>query len=101
ASGGHKEYLSPLAACEAIAAGLRRHAVAPEVEIAPMADGGDGLIDAAVSALGGKIVQVETRDPLYRPRTGRMGVADWKGARTALIESAEACGAALLRPHER
>ena len=104
ASTGHKEYLSPADACGVIAAGLREGNASPEpadLDIAPMADGGDGLIDAAVSALGGRVLQVAARDPLFRTRTARMGIAQWQGETTALIESAEACGAALLPLHER
>ena len=104
ASSGHKEYLSPADACDAIAAGLRAgdasQALA-DLDIAPMADGGDGLIDAVNSALGGKVITVAARDPLFRTRTARMGMAQWQGKTTALIESAEACGAALLPLHER
>ena len=104
ASTGHKEYLSPADACGVIAAGLREGNASPELtdfDIAPMADGGDGLIDAAVTALGGRVLQVAARDPLFRTRTARMGIARWQGETTALIESAEACGAALLPLHER
>lgn len=101
ASTGHKEYLSPADACASIAAGLRESKAGAELDVAPMADGGDGLIDAGVAALGGRIVTVDARDPLYRPRRARMGIADWNGVKTALIESAEACGAALLPLHER
>ena len=104
ASSGHKEYLSPADACNVIAGGLRQSDAAPEladVDVAPMADGGDGLIDAAISALTGRVIAVAARDPLYRLRTARMGIAQWQGMTTALIESAEACGAALLPLHER
>ena len=104
ASTGHKEYLSPADACDTIARGLRQSEAAadlPDLDLAPMADGGDGLIDAAVSALAGRIVPVAARDPLYRVREARMGIAQWLGETTALIESAEACGAALLPLHER
>lgn len=101
ASTGHKEFLSPTDACQAIAAGLRASGCPCAIELAPMADGGEGLIDAAVSALGSKLIAVATRDPLFRVRNARMGIAQWQGTTTALIESAEACGAALLPLHER
>ena len=101
ASSGHKEYLSPADACDSIAEGLRQSKADAELDVAPMADGGDGLIDAGVAALGGRVVTVDTHDPLFRSRRARMGIADWQGVKTALIESAEACGAALLPLHER
>ncbi len=98
ASNGHKDYLSPGEASAAIARGLRREGV--PVTLAPVADGGDGTIEALVAARRGQVVQVPTHDALFRPRMARLGVYEGV-ARTAVIEIAEAAGSALLRRHER
>jgi len=100
ASSGHKDYLSPREACETIARGLLRRAGFSRVTVMPMADGGDGTIEAIVTARRGDVVWVPTHDPLFRPRRARMGVHAGPPS-TAVIEIAEAAGSALLEPHER
>ena len=81
-------------AAGAIAAGVRR-ACGDRVEVreVPLADGGEGTLDALVAAWGGRVVQVPTTDALGRPRTGRVGFAS-SGDRSgsAIIETADANG---------
>jgi len=100
ASCGHKGYLSPGEASRSIARGLRRGSERFAIEIAPMADGGDGTIEVLVSARGGRVVEVSAHDPLFRPRRARLGLLDGTPA-AAVIEISEAAGWRLLRPHER
>lgn len=100
ASCGHKGYLSPRDACAAIARGLACAGPGLAVETCPMADGGNGTIDALVSARGGRVVGVPVHDPLFRPREARMAICPGP-PETAVIEIAEAAGSALLEPHER
>ncbi len=71
----------------------------PDWELAelPLADGGEGTLDAVVPALGGEIRRAQVRDPLGRSVSARYGLA---GA-TAVIEVAQACGLQLLSPAER
>ncbi len=100
ASSGHKDYLSPSEACESIANGFLTICEERQIEVAPMADGGDGTIDAVVSARRGKIIPIEVHDGLFRLRTGKMGIVH-SPQKTAVIEIAEAAGSAILKPHER
>ena len=58
----------------------------------PVADGGDGTVDAAVAA-GYRRVELGVRGPIGRSVTAAFGLLD--GA--AVIEAAQACGLALLR----
>lgn len=76
-------------------------AVYPGAEVArcPVADGGDGTLDALVEATGGAYRTVETTGPLGEPVTARWGVLG--GGRTAVVETAQACGLALLPPDVR
>lgn len=70
-----------------------------EVIISPLADGGEGTVEAIVSAVGGKTVTAEVMDPL-----GRKIKADWgyiEKTSTAVIEMAEASGITLITPEER
>jgi glycerate kinase len=97
ASNGHKDLLTPVQACQAIADGMKQDGCF--LDILPMADGGEGLIEVLTTAFGGKIEHVASHDALFRPRDARLGLLD--GGRTAVIEIAEAAGSAILEPHER
>ncbi len=71
----------------------------PEWEIVelPLADGGEGTVDAVMSALGGKLLQAAVSDPLGRQVTARYGLC----GELAVVEVAEACGLKHLAPEER
>jgi glycerate kinase len=99
ASNAHRGVLGAVQACGAIARGLT--GVDAELVIVPMADGGDGLIDALTATLGGQCELVAVHDPLFRLRQARMGSVTTSQGRTGIIEAAEAAGAALLPAHER
>lgn len=89
-----KECASSLEVCRAIEEGLRR--VLPEADLVsvPMADGGEGTVDALVAATSGDYVEAEVRGPLGEPLRARYGVLG--GGRTAVIEMAAASGLALV-----
>ncbi len=85
-------------AAQALAAGVRS-ALGERVEIRtiPLADGGEGTLDALVSAWGGRIAEVSTTDAIGRPQTGRVGFASRGGqAGSAIIETADANGLPLV-----
>lgn len=63
----------------------------------PLADGGEGTVDALMKALGGKVLTAEVSDPLGR----RIKAGFGKAGKLAVIESAAACGLTLLSPEER
>jgi glycerate kinase len=89
--------LTAVAAADAIAAGWAEAKPGDELFRRPMADGGPGFIEVIGEALGGQRIPVETVDPLGRPVPGEILVVD----RRAYLESAQACGAHLLKPDER
>ncbi len=91
-----KHALRSPAACNAFAAGFREIAPAAEVFEIPLADGGEGTLEAAAAA-GGEIVRFPIHDPLGRPVTG---AALLTGGDQALIEVASGCGIELLTPAE-
>ena len=88
---------APLVA-RAIAAAVRR--VFPDAEIAekPLADGGDGTVDALVGAMGGRTVTRSVTGPVGDPVVARFGLLD---DGRAVIEVAAACGIALLDEADR
>ncbi|UOR01705.1 glycerate kinase [Leucobacter allii] len=84
-------------AARAMAGGLRA-ALGAETVVRelPLADGGEGTLDALVAAWGGGIHEVVTRDALGRPRTGRIGIGVRGAAASdplrAIVEAADANG---------
>lgn len=75
----------------AVARGVKRVCGA-EVEVLPIADGGDGLLESLRPALGGKIMRARVEGPLGEKVTARWLMAGG----TAVIEMAEASGLRLL-----
>ena len=63
----------------------------------PVADGGEGTVEAVTAATHGKIVEAAMHDPLMRRITARYGVTGGK----AIIEMAAASGLPLLPEKER
>ena len=69
-----------------------------EVRKIPIADGGEGTVEALVTATGGQYRRTEVTDPLGKPIFARWGVLGDK--KTAVIEMAAASGLPLV-PKER
>lgn len=78
-----------------VAAGLARGGFGGEVVAVPVADGGDGTVDAAVAA-GYRRVELGVRGPVGKPVTAAFALRE----KTAVIEAAQACGLAMLPPGE-
>ena len=90
---------SATAVAEAMARGVR--AVFPEAEIrtVPIADGGEGTVEALVTATGGRTIEAAATGPLGEPVRARWGVLG-DGA-TAVVETAAASGLPLVPPGRR
>lgn len=86
-----KGTLSSSDAAAGIAAGIRL--VTPEAELyeLPIADGGEGTVDAALAA-GYRELRVPVTGPTGLPHEAAIAIAGG----TAIVESAQACGLALL-----
>lgn len=94
-----KESLTAMEAARAMAQGIENADHDAEVRCLPMADGGEGTARALVDATGGSMHAVPVHDPLGRPVEGHFGLlAD---GTTAVVETAEASGLALLEAKER
>jgi glycerate kinase len=96
---GFKAGISGLEAAEAIARGVA--AVDPDAEtvLAPVADGGDGTLNALVDATGGQVFTSTITGPLGQPLEARWGVMG--DGSTAVIEMALASGLALVPQRRR
>ncbi|WP_181972267.1 glycerate kinase family protein [Bifidobacterium longum] len=94
-----KESLTAMEAARAMAQGIENADHDAEVRCLPMADGGEGTARALVDATGGSMRAVPVHDPLGRPVEGHFGLlAD---GTTAVVETAEASGLALLEAKKR
>ncbi len=93
-----KGSLSALAAAQAMARGIRT--VFPEAEVIelPIADGGEGTVEALVAATGGTLHRTAVRGPLGEPVDAAWGLLG--DGRTAVVEMAAASGLTLV-PEER
>jgi glycerate 2-kinase len=80
----------------AIAGGLR--AGGGEAHEMPVADGGEGTMEAIVSTLGGELHRVTASDPLGRPVEASFALLD---DGRAIVETAQASGLGLVAENER
>jgi len=95
---GFKGNLSSLQVSQAINNGIKRVIPDAITTIVPMADGGQGTMQALVDARGGEMIPVEVTDPL-----GGRGTAHWaflSDKATGVIEMAAASGLSLVPPQK-
>jgi glycerate 2-kinase len=93
-----KGALSAREVADSIAAGLRDVLPDAKIDIAPMADGGEGTAEVISQALGAWWVNCKAHDPLNREIEARYG---WiENQKLAVMEMSEAAGMRRLRPNE-
>lgn len=82
---------SAAAAAHAMLAGARSvYGDAADYRAIPLADGGEGTLDALLAVWGVEAREVEVHDAIGRPRRARYGIS--ADGQTAMIEAAEANG---------
>ena len=94
-----KGSMTAMEACQAVAQAIQEQDANANVVSCPISDGGEGFAEAMVSALGGKIIELEVNDPLNRPVTAHYGMIDRpesEGGKLAVMEMATASGLLLL-----
>jgi hypothetical protein len=94
-----KESLSALQVATQIEAGFREIFPAAEYVKMPVADGGEGTVEAMVAATDGRIIRVPVTGPLGDPVEAFYGLTG--DGQTAVIEMAAASGLMLLDPTRR
>ncbi|WP_207701307.1 glycerate kinase [Candidatus Enterococcus ferrettii] len=77
--------------------GISRVVSSEQVSVYPIADGGEGTLDAIIAGCGGTIFTKEVAGPLDEIVAARYGMID---DQTAVIEVAEACGLHLTEQTE-
>ena len=94
-----KGSLSSMQAGRAAEQGIRRVFPDAEIFVRPIADGGEGTVDALIAGMGGVLETVEVRGPLGETVTAGYGIL--KQSRTAIMEMSAAAGITLLLPEKR
>ena len=93
-----KESLSAEQVAEAIAAGWRSVYPQADIQLCPMADGGEGTVDAVLAASGGQRRELSVCGPLGLPVQAHWG---WLEDGQAVIEMAAASGLHWVAPEQR
>ncbi|MQF69758.1 glycerate kinase [SAR202 cluster bacterium AD-804-J14_MRT_500m] len=94
-----KGALSGAKAAEAIAAGIRLVIPEAKTTLLPVADGGDGTLEALVENTNGHVFTSHVNDPFMNPIKADWGVMG--DGETAVIEMARASGLVLVPPEKR
>lgn len=95
----YKESLSALEVATQIEKGFRE--VFPDADYVklPVADGGEGSVEAMAAATGGEIIRVQVTGPLGKPVAAFFGLSGDRAS--AFIEMAAASGLELVRKDDR
>ena len=95
-----KGSLSSLAAGTAVCSGILRVYPDAKIQVLPLADGGEGTVEALTLGLGGELQSIEVTGPIDGQKvTARYGIL--RDKKTAIIEMAAAAGLTLLPPEKR
>ena len=94
-----KGSLSSTQAGNAAKTGILRVYPEAEIVIRPLADGGEGTVDALIEGLGGNLHTVTVTGPLSTPIKASYGILE--ESKTAVIEMSAAAGITLVTEEER
>lgn len=88
-----KGTLSSIEVCNIVEKGINRIHSDIEIIKMPIADGGEGTVDAVLDVVDGKRIRVNVNNPLFRLITASYAILD---DQTAVIEMAAASGLTLI-----
>ena len=94
-----KGSMSSLEAGEAISNGIKKAHKDAEVEIRPLADGGEGTVEALSIGMGGRLINVDVTGPAGKSVNAVYGIVD--SSKTAIIEMSQAAGITLVSGDEK
>lgn len=94
-----KGSLTSLQAGKAVKEAICRLDKNAEVLVKPLADGGEGTVEALSSGLDSEVIEIWVHDPLMRPVKAKYCIL--KSSNTAVIEMAAASGITLVSADER
>lgn len=94
-----KGSLTSLEAGEAVRQGILKVYPSASVEVRPLADGGEGTVEALISGMGGTIYEIQVTGPLGEKVSCQYGVIE--KSKTAVIEMSGAAGITLIPEEKR
>ena len=94
-----KGSLSSLEAGSAISEGIHRAVDDAQVIVRPLADGGEGTVEALAHGMDGRIEKIKVTGPLGESVEAAYGIID--KSKTAIIEMSAAAGITLVKEEER
>lgn len=94
-----KGSMTSMEAGNAAAQGIRRAAPEAEILVRPLADGGEGTVEATVGGRSGKMRRICATGPLGKPVSCEYGVIE--EMKTAVIEMSAAAGITLISGEEK
>ena len=94
-----KGSLSSLEAGNAVSEGIHRVFRDAEVTVCPLADGGEGTVEALTGGMNGEIQTVTVTGPLGEPVKCEYGIIE--NSHTAVIEMSGAAGITLVPAEKR
>ena len=83
-------------ACDALTTGWSRIRPDDRLDVVPMADGGEGTMQALVDALGGRLVAASVAGPLGDEVKAEFGLVPTPAGVLGVVEMARASGLQLL-----
>ena len=93
-----KGSLTALEAADAIVQGVRDVVPDAEIVMIPLADGGEGTVEALVRATEGKILRATVSGPMGDPAEAHFGILG--DDVTGVVEMAQAAGLHLVAPEK-
>lgn len=94
-----KGSLTSMEAGRAIEEGIKKVDASHKVVVRPLADGGEGTVEALITGMNGELREVEVTNPLGQRITAFYGII--KKTNTAIIEMSAAAGITLISPEQR
>lgn len=94
-----KESMTAMEACHAIEEGIIKSGKQYQIQMIPMADGGEGTIEAIAQVLQSSFVEMNVHGPLKEPIKAKYLLLPRQNS--AVIEVAEACGLNKIEPQDR
>ncbi|MGB4876890.1 MAG: glycerate kinase, partial [Candidatus Competibacter sp.] len=95
----YKGSVSAVAVAQAMERGIRQVFPTAQVCKIPIADGGEGTVEALITATNGQLRQTQVTGPLGDPVTAQWGILG--DGKTAVVEMAAASGLPLLTTEQR
>lgn len=85
-----KGSLTAIESCDILERVCAKHFPGCETQSVPVADGGEGTVDALLRAMGGERIKTPVTGPMFEPETAEWGLLP--DGKTAVMEMAQASG---------